>query len=157
MARPAAAPDFHHIALQTFDLDNSIAWYRDYFGCHPTWATDKFSELTRSRLPGILRMAEVALGPAHFHLFEREEPAGTTPPSATGIQFQHVCLSLDAPADLPVWRERWNELFASGRYVFLRPEEPTEIVVDDMGTHSFYCLDVNGLEFEFTCVTGEAR
>jgi hypothetical protein len=32
----------------------------------------------------------------------------------------------------------------------------TDIVVDADGGASFYALDVNGLEFEFTCLPGGA-
>jgi catechol 2,3-dioxygenase-like lactoylglutathione lyase family enzyme len=148
---PAHAPLLHHIGVQTFDLANSICWYRDFFGCQPSWSTDNFSELTRCRLPGIVRMTEVAVGSVRFHLFERDRRRDRQAyPSE--IQFQHVCLAAETPAELRIWRQRWIGLFESRRYVFLQPECPTGIVVDDAGTESFYCFDVNGLEFEFTYI-----
>ncbi len=70
------------------------------------------------------------------------------------MQFQHLCLSVASPAELSLWRNRWDALYESGRYAFLRPDQPTEIVVDADGVRSFYCFDVNGLEFEFTHVPG---
>lgn len=59
------------------------------------------------------------------------------------------------PGELVELRERWIELYRSGRYSFALTEQPTEIVVDADGLHSFYTYDVNGLEFEFTYVPGE--
>lgn len=141
----------HHVAVQTSDLANSVAWYRDFLGCTENWSIDHFSELTTARLPGITRITEMAAGPARFHLVERG--GGSRPDAADNrVQFQHVCLEAGSPAELRAWRNRWQELFGSGRYTFVRPEPATDVVVDDDGIESFYCLDVNGLEFEFTFV-----
>lgn len=145
-------PRLHHLGVQTSDMANSIAWYRDYLDCRPTWTVERFSELTRRRLPGILRLTEVAFGDVRFHLFEREGDLGR--PVEDTVQVQHLCLSVGSTAELRHWRDRWIQLFETGRYAFLRPDPPTEIVVDDEGTHSFYCYDVNGLEFEFTYIPG---
>ena len=147
----ALVPRLHHIGVQTSDLANSLAWYRDFLGCRPTWSTEDFSELTRSRLPGVLRLAEVAVGDLRFHLFERDSRVARQH-DTDRVQFQHVCVSTESVARLRAWRDRWLELSGSGRYVFLRDSPPTDIVVDEEGTHSFYCIDVNGLEFEFTYV-----
>lgn len=68
------------------------------------------------------------------------------------VQFQHLCVAVDSADELSVWRDKWLTLHHSGRYRFLVGTRPTEIVVDDEGVRSFYCLDVNGLEFEFTHV-----
>ncbi|MFI6576653.1 VOC family protein [Nocardiopsis sp. NPDC050513] len=145
------APHLHHIALQTFDLDNCISWYQDFLGCRPTWSTDRFSDLTRDRLPGITRMAEVTVSGTRFHLFERGGPEA---PDArrSAPQFQHVCMAVPSSEELRAWRTRWFEVRDSGRHTFLGSEEPTGIVVDDDLVESFYCLDVNGLEFEFSHV-----
>lgn len=138
----------HHVGVQTFDLDNSIAWYRDFFGCRPTWTAEKFSAVTRDRLPGIVRLTEVVVGDFRLHLFERTSPSRGRDDDR--VQFQHLCVAVDSAAELARWREKWIELFESGRYRFARPGAPTEIVVDDREVRSFYCFDVNGLEFEFT-------
>jgi catechol 2,3-dioxygenase-like lactoylglutathione lyase family enzyme len=142
----------HHVGIQTVDLDNSIAWYRDFFGCRPTWTAAEFSAVTRDRLPGIVRLTEVVAGDLRLHLFER---AGRGPEDGQ-VQFQHLCVAVDSATELTRWRERWLELFESGRYTFARPGAPTEIVVDDRDVRSFYCFDVNGLEFEFTHIPEEA-
>jgi catechol 2,3-dioxygenase-like lactoylglutathione lyase family enzyme len=154
-AQPAPVPRFHHVGIQTNDLDNSISWYQDFFGCRPSWSLITFSELTRSRLPGITRLVELVIGDVRVHLFER---AGRPTPSRGGgragdspVQFQHVCMAADSGSDLLEWRRRWQELFVSGRYTFALGDQPTEIVTDLDGTQSFYAFDVNGLEFEFTC------
>jgi catechol 2,3-dioxygenase-like lactoylglutathione lyase family enzyme len=153
MPRPAA---LHHIAVQTFDLANSVAWYGDFFGCTRTWSTDKFSELSRARLPGLVRITEMVGDGMRFHLFERAGCAARKP-FGNEVQFQHVCLTVDSADELPEWRLRWLELYDSGRYRHALPDLPTEVVVDDEGMHSFYCFDVNGLEFEFSSMPGGAR
>lgn len=151
---PVSPLRFHHVAVQTDDLDNCISWYQDFFTCRPTWTLDEFSELTRSRLPGIVRLTEVTMGDIRLHLFERPGRAAPHPNDST-TQFQHVCLYVETGDELPVWRERWLELYASGRYRFAFDDLPSEIVTDADGTQSFYAFDVNGLEFEFTYLPGE--
>jgi catechol 2,3-dioxygenase-like lactoylglutathione lyase family enzyme len=147
------APSFHHVGVQTNDLDNSTRWYEEFFGCRPSWSLSTFSPLTRDRLPGIRRLVELVVGDVRLHLFERTgRPADD--PSDSLTRFQHVCMSVVDPADLLVLRRRWIHLFESGRFTFARTDPPTEVVVDDDGVHSFYALDVNGLEFEFTHVPG---
>ncbi|GGT29168.1 hypothetical protein GCM10014713_23380 [Streptomyces purpureus] len=144
-------PKLHHMGIQTRDLDNCLAWYKEFFGCTQAWSLDTFSDLTLSRLPGITRLTEIAVGDVRFHLFERD---GHTPelPGGNKTQFQHLCLSTGSPAELGAWRERWLRLYESGRYAFATDEPPTDIVVDADGVHSCYLFDVNGLEFEFTYV-----
>lgn len=144
-------PRFHHVGIQTTDLENSLAWYRDFFECTPTWTLDRFSELTHRRLPGIERLTELALGDTRIHLFQRPGlPA--LDPSASIAQFQHVCLMVDSPERLVELRNRWIALFESKNYFFAFPDQPTAIVEDDDGVQSFYAYDVNGLEFEFTYI-----
>ncbi|WNE98338.1 VOC family protein [Streptomyces luomodiensis] len=153
---PPPAAQVHHIGVETFDLANSLSWYEDYFDCRRTWIAEELSELTRSRLPHVTRIAEVAVGDLRFHLLERGDRGG--PRQAGGpSEFQHVCLSAQTVADLGRWRDRWLELHRSGRYAFTRSDPPTEIVTDAEGVRSFYCFDVNGLEFEFTHVPESAR
>ncbi|MFE2643057.1 VOC family protein [Streptomyces nigra] len=143
-------PRFHHVGVQTTDLANSVRWYEDFLGCRQAWSLDRFSDLTRSRLPGIRELTEMVLGDVRIHLFDR--PGRNCDPSESAVQFQHFCFSLDAPEDLVRLRERWIELHGSGRYTFALDEPPTDIVVDADGVQSFYAYDVNGLEFEFTYV-----
>jgi catechol 2,3-dioxygenase-like lactoylglutathione lyase family enzyme len=147
-------PALHHLAVQTADLANALAWYTDFLGCRQAWTLSRFSELTLSRLPGITSLAELVCGTTRFHLFERREPAGPPLPQVSPMaqQFQHVCLQAGSHDALVVWRERWLALHATGRYVFALDERPTDVVIDDDGIESFYCRDVNGLEFEFTYV-----
>ncbi|RAY12762.1 VOC family protein [Actinomadura craniellae] len=141
------------MGIQTADLENCLAWYRDFFGAEPNWSLDRFSELTLSRLPGIRRLVEVEAGGVRFHLFDRDGHTRTLP-DGWGTLFQHVCVEVDSPAELHEVRERWIELFRSGRYAFARPDGPTDIVTDAEGVQSLYVLDVNGLEFEFTYIPG---
>jgi catechol 2,3-dioxygenase-like lactoylglutathione lyase family enzyme len=149
MAPTAAAPRIHHVGIQTADLKNSVAWYEDFFGCRPSWSLSEFSPLTHSRLPGIRRLTEMIAGDMRVHLFERNgRPAAV--PGTSLTQFQHVCVSASAPEDLVRLRQRWIDLFDSGRYTFALPDQPTEIVTDADGVQSFYAYDVNGLEFEFS-------
>jgi len=145
---PPVLPRFHHVGIQTNDLDNCVSWYQDFLGCQQAWTLQQFSELTRSRLPGIDTLTELVLGDLRLHLFERR---GRAPdPTESTIQFQHVCLSVDDPDRLTRLRSRWIELYQSGRYVFTVHQPPTGVVTDDNGVQSFYAFDVNGLELEFT-------
>lgn len=155
---PAPAPTpaelgiaFHHIGIQTADLDNCLSWYRAFFGATQNWSLDRFSDLTRSRLPGIVRLVEVAVGGLRFHVFERDGEGTRTPP-AGGLQFQHVCISVSSREEVEAWQARYAELYRSGDYKFEVPEEATYVDVDKDGVASFYCYDPNGLEFEFTYV-----
>lgn len=144
------APRFHHIGIQTADVANCTAWYTDFLGCRPAWTLDRFSELTLSRLPGITTLTELVVGDLRLHVFER--PGVPIRSGESRVAFQHFCLHVDDPEGLDPLRRRWIELFGSGRYTFASTEQPTEVVVDDDGVHSFYALDVNGLELEFTHV-----
>ncbi|MET8567934.1 VOC family protein [Streptomyces sp. NPDC004783] len=148
-----APPAWHHIAVQTADLDASISWYEEFFDARTAWTLDTFSELTRRRLPGITRLAELTVGGLRFHLFTRG-PEHSAPPPADTAQFQHVCLGVPSPEALEDWHDRWSRLYSGGRYRFARPEPATGIVVDPDGTRSFYAYDVNGVEFEFTYQPG---
>ncbi|MGW2254994.1 VOC family protein [Kitasatospora sp. NPDC001660] len=148
-----AAP--HHLAVETADLDNCVAWYTEFFGGTAAWTLDEFSALTRSRLPGIVRLTEVVAAGTRFHLFTRSADYALPKPDV--LQFQHLCLTVSSAAELEQWRARWQRLFASGRFIFARPDPPTEIVVDDDKVSSLYLYDVNGLEFEFTHVPAEAE
>ena len=152
MKQVSPTPRTHHIGVQTVDVANAVSWYRDFFGCEPTWTLEEFSALTRSRLPGITKLTETVVGDLRFHLFEREDQAPAADPLSP--QFQHVCLNVDSAEELRAWHERWLRVHRENRHTFLRAEPPTEIVVDAEGTQSFYCLDVNGLEFEFTYLPG---
>lgn len=153
--RPSLVPEFNHIGIQTPDLENCESWYREFFGAERNWSLDTFSDLTRSRLPGIVRLVELAVGGMRFHLFERHGTDGT-PPGGNAVQFQHVCLSVSTPEELPQWRDRWLELYRSGRHTFARDEQPTGIVTDEDGVQSMYVLDVDGLEYEFAYIPAGA-
>ncbi|MEO3977524.1 VOC family protein [Streptomyces sp. CAU 1734] len=146
----------HHVGVQTADLENSVGWYREFFGCTVSWTLDEFSELTRSRLPGIERLVELVRGDVRFHHFSLRPGEAGRPPAAAG-QFQHVCFRVANAEELARWRSRWLELYASGRWSFAVPERATEIDTDKEGVQSFYALDPNGLEFEFTHVPGDPR
>lgn len=146
-------PEFHHVGIQTNDLDNSVRWYTEFHGAEVVWTLNEFSELTRRRLPGIRELTEISLGHVRLHLFERV--GKPFEPAESAVGFQHFCFGVSAPEQLEVIRRRWIELYDSGRYTFAVDEPPTEIVNDD-GVLSFYTYDVNGLEFEFTYVPGDA-
>ncbi len=153
---PAAVPVFHHVGVQTDDLANSLAWYRDFFGGAASWTLDTFSDLTRSRLPGIERLVEIVIGDLRIHLFQRRGRKANAP-GESATQFQHVCLATSSSEELREWRERWTTLYAGGRYRFAVPNQPTDVVTDPDGSQSFYAYDVNGLEFEFTYLPGASR
>lgn len=143
----------HHIGVLTGDLANSIAWYRDFLGCKLTWTLDTFSALTLSRLPGIERLAEMICGSTRYHLFECNDTHKIAPDPRVQ-QYQHICLQVGSPEDLRDYREHWLDLHRSSRYSFAIDDQATEIVVSDDGIQTFYCRDVNGLEFEFSYFPG---
>ena len=143
---------FHHVGIQTRDFANAVGWYVDFLSAEVSWELTEFSELTRRRLPGITRLAEIRSGDLRLHLFERGE-LGTPAPQLS--QFQHLCLSVGDVAGLGTYRDRWHELQRTGKYTFAIDEPPTEIVVDADGVHSFYALDPDGLELEFTYVPAQ--
>lgn len=147
-------PRFHHVGIQTNDIDNSVRWYQAFLGCTPVWTLERFSELTTSRLPGIRALTELVVGDVRLHLFERAGREAA--PAESAVAFQHICLGVADPADLHRMRSRWIELHDSDRYAFALAEQPTEIVVDADGVQSFYTYDVNGLELEFTFVPSTA-
>lgn len=138
------------MGIQTSDLENSVRWYEEFLGCEQAWTLDRFSELTRSRLPGIRALTELTLGNVRFHLFER--PGRASDPAESASQFQHLCLCVRSADELVTLRRRWIDVYKSGRYTFALDEQPTDIVTDADGVQSFYTYDVNGLEFEFTFV-----
>ncbi|MGI8664906.1 MAG: VOC family protein [Jatrophihabitans sp.] len=149
----AASPVFHHLGIQTTDIDNAARWYEDFLGCRCAWSLTTFSELTTNRLAGITELRELVVGGVRIHLFERPgEPA--LPPTRSITQFQHVCLAAASPRELVELRERWLELYHSGRYSYALDVQPTEVVVDADGVQSVYLYDVNGLEFEFSYLPG---
>lgn len=143
-------PRFHHVGIQTNDVDNCVSWYEDFLGCRRAWSLDRFSELTRSRLPGIRTLTEMVVGDVRLHLFERR--GRVSDPAESTVQFQHFCFCVSDPDELVRLRQRWIGLYKSGRYSFALNEQPTDIVADSDGVQSFYAYDVNGLEFEFTFV-----
>ena len=140
---------FHHLAVQTADFGCTVAWYQEFFGCTLSWTLKEFSELTKSRLPGINELAELTVGSTRFHIFTRKAGLDRPPPRDT-LQYQHVCMSVDSPDELLTWRQRWLDIYGSGRYAFTIDSSATEVDIDAAGVQSFYCYDPNGLEYEFT-------
>ena len=148
MTASLRAARLHHVGIQTDDFDNCVAWYTEMLGCRTAWTLDGFSPTTLSRLPGIVRLAELTVDGLRLHVFERSGDLPDLRPSRT--QFQHVCIEVTERSDLDLLQDRWWSLFLSGRFIFARPPgEPTAIETSDTGTSGFYALDVNGLELEF--------
>ncbi|MFH8445911.1 VOC family protein [Streptomyces sp. NPDC018026] len=139
------------MGVQTADLANCLGWYQEFFDAEQKWELSRFSDLTLSRLPGIRKLIEVAIGDVRLHLFDRAGHNGRTA-NEDGFLFQHLCVQVATPQELVDRRRRWVEIYKSGRYSFARSEMPTEIVVDDDGVQSLYLLDVNGLEYELSYV-----
>ncbi len=144
----------HHVAIETTDVDNTVAWYEAFLGCERTWTLTSFSLLTQERLPGISTLTELAVGAFKLHVYERAPQLASVPLVGAGavpaIQFQHLAFAVGSAAALSGARARWIELFDSGKFSFARSDCPTPIVTDADGIASFYCYDVNGLELELT-------
>lgn len=144
--------ELHHVAVQTADMDNTARWYRDFFDdCESNWELEEFSELTRSRLPGVRRMIELQVGALRFHVTERSGVRALYGEAPAAL-FQHCGLLVSGVDDLSRLRDKWVALFQSGDYEFERPDPPSEVAFDADGVGSLYVLDPNGLEFEFTYV-----
>lgn len=143
------ARGYHHIGVQTSDLDNSIEWYRAFFGAALGWRLETFSPLSRQRLPAMRELVELSVGGVRFHLFDSATGESAPPPEQVN-QYQHVCFAATTPETLRAWRDRWFRLYLSGAYTYARDEPATDIDTDIAGMQSFYFYDVNGLEFEFS-------
>jgi catechol 2,3-dioxygenase-like lactoylglutathione lyase family enzyme len=148
---PSAALEIDHLAVQTANMDACVRWYKEFFGCTESWTMEEFAPLSHKRLPGLLRVTELATPSLKFHIFTRRH--GQHEPSvAEANQFQHVCVRVDSPAQLRRWRDRWFALLPAYRGLFAVAEPASEIDIDARGVHSFYARDINGLEYEFTCL-----
>lgn len=147
----------HHIGVQTADIDATLRWYAEFFeGGTVNWTLDRFSDLTRSRVPGISRLIEFQIDGLRFHIFDR---AGIDRHSGVpGPEFQHCGLAVSSADELHRYRDRWFELARSGRFASPRWSDPSDVVFDDDGVGSLYLEDFNGLEIELTYVPdGVAR
>ncbi|MFI6216852.1 VOC family protein [Nocardia brasiliensis] len=143
------APRFHHLAIQTDDVDATIEWYREFLGATVEWSLDSFSPLTHDRLPGIEKLVELKKGDLRFHVFDR---AGHSKdgPDPLGYQYQHVGITVRHPQDLVRLRAQWLQVRERTEIAWARDDPPSDIVTDADGMQSLYVLDPNGLELEFS-------
>ncbi|RLK58184.1 VOC family protein [Actinokineospora cianjurensis] len=148
MNRLDIALTVNHIAIQTDDVEGTIAWYKEFLDSSVEWELDEFSDLTRSRLPGIGRLAELRAGDVRLHVFDRTEHSGHGP-GPLDHQFQHVGIVVDDVEHLAALRDRWLRAKEATQVTWQREEPPSDIVIDSSGMSSLYVLDPNGLEFEF--------
>lgn len=147
------APRFHHLAIQTDDVDATIRWYQEFLGATVEWKLDSFSPLTLERLPGIEKLVELKTGDVRFHVFDRAAHTQGAP-DPLGYQYQHVGITVDRPEDLVALREQWLKARASTDLHWARDEGPSDIVTDADGMQSLYVVDPNGLEMEFLYFPG---
>jgi catechol 2,3-dioxygenase-like lactoylglutathione lyase family enzyme len=146
---------FHHIGVQTADIDGTVRWYSEFFdGGNVNWTLDEFSELTRSRLPGISRLVEFQVGGVRIHVYDRSGIDGRSRPPVAS--FQHCGLTVATAEELYDYRQRWYELARSGRFPTARWAEPSEVVFDSDGVGSLYVEDPNALEIELTYVPDDS-
>ncbi|WP_421336867.1 VOC family protein [Aeromonas veronii] len=128
-----------HVGIQLKNLEGAIDWYKYIFNCQVEWELSSFSELTRSRLPGIVKLVELSADSVKLHLFEREVNDGGNSSS----QFQHVAIELASKHCIESIRERVKSCGVDNSYKSL-----SEIVVDNGGVASCYFQDPEGNEFE---------
>ncbi|ASF07410.1 hypothetical protein NBRGN_061_00150 [Nocardia brasiliensis NBRC 14402] len=143
------APRFHHLAIQTDDVDATIEWYREFLGATVEWSLDSFSPLTHDRLPGIEKLVELKKGDLRFHVFDRAEHSKDGP-DPLGYQYQHVGITVQHPQDLVRLRAQWLLVRERTEIAWARDDPPSDIVTDADGMQSLYVLDPNGLELEFS-------
>ncbi|MEH2004550.1 VOC family protein [Nostoc sp.] len=137
---------FDHLAIQTDDIENTVRWYKDFFHCEENWKLTEFSDLTLQRLPSITKLVELQTGNFKIHIFDINSDNCVVP--ATAVQYQHFCIEISEINQLEELKTCWLNLYESGLYKFKRHEKATDIVTDKDGISSFYCYDINGLEFE---------
>ncbi|MFF3226890.1 VOC family protein [Nocardia suismassiliense] len=147
------APRFHHLAIQTDDVDSTIRWYQEFLGATVEWSLASFSPLTLERLPGIEKLAELKKGDVRFHVFDRAGHSKDTP-DPLGYQYQHVGITVDRAEDLVALREQWLKARQAIDIHWTRDDPPSDIVTDPDGMQSLYVLDPNGLELEFVYFPG---
>ncbi|QBS44673.1 VOC family protein [Nocardia sp. CS682] len=147
------APRFHHLAIQTDDVDSTIRWYQEFLGATVEWSLASFSPLTLERLPGIEKLAELKKGDVRFHVFDRAGHSKDTP-DPLGYQYQHVGITVDRAEDLVALREQWLKAREATDIHWTRDDPPSDIVTDPDGMQSLYVLDPNGLELEFVYFPG---
>ena len=139
-----------HIALSTTNLENTIAWYQSFLGCALNWEQrGGFSPVTLHRLPDITRLVELQTHELKIHIIEHGPEAASTALRTVN----HIAVRVPELQYLRTLRERWIDLYTSGHYRFERSDMPTDIITDTRGASSFYAYDVNGVEFEFICLS----
>jgi catechol 2,3-dioxygenase-like lactoylglutathione lyase family enzyme len=138
-------PTADHIAIRVTSLSISVPWYTRYFSGREMWTLTEFSDLTRSRLPGISTLVEIAAGEVKFHLFEQDETVAG--PAGLRAGFQHIGMRVGSLDELEQLRDRWVELSLDPQVV--TSGSASELTADaTTKTVSFYCTDPDGTEFE---------
>lgn len=144
---------FDHLAVQIphTRLKNTVDWYTDFFGCQQNWAQySSFEPLTHERIPGIQSIVELECSAFRFHIFGRDPINEFTVNSY--IQNHHIGFSVTNSFEIDEIERKWNTLYDSRKYNFVKDAYITEKMIDTLGIESIYFTDVNGLEFEVTCV-----
>lgn len=144
---------FDHLAVQIphLRLQNTVQWYIDFFDCQKNWEQHtSFEELTKKRIPGIQSIVELECNAFRFHIFGREPLNEIV--ITEYIQNHHVGFSVTDTNEIDIIEQKWKKLYQSQNYTFIGNTYITEKMTDSLGIDSIYFTDVNGLEFEVTCV-----
>lgn len=137
-----------HIAIQALDYQNTITWYKDFFGCEEQWYRKKeqLPQAIQNRMPNCTQLVELKVDQIRFHIFDITVPHIVQPKNA--LQIEHYCVEVDTLDDLKALRKHWVNLYESGKYRFETSEMPTELIPSSDGMVGFYTHDPNGIEIE---------
>lgn len=125
---------FHHLALATGDMDQTIRFWRDLIGLRLVAGLGKpgarqyFFEVTPDFFLGFFEWPGVRPVPEKDHGYPTQGP----------FVFDHVAIGVEGPEDM--WQIK-DRLEAAGFWV----SEP----MDHSFIHSIYSFDPNGLAIEF--------
>ncbi len=137
-----------HIAIQTDDYDNTVSWYKEFFSCREAWdrTWEQLPAGIQKRMPLCTRLVELKVDEVRFHVFDIKE--GYALPSERALQYQHFGIVVDTVERLHDLREKWIQLYDSGRFRFKTTDQPTDFIPSPGDMQCFYARDPNGLEFE---------
>jgi catechol 2,3-dioxygenase-like lactoylglutathione lyase family enzyme len=143
----AAVRRLHHTCYTVFDLDRSVAFYRDLLGCEVIAEQEKEGGYLAAIVgypDAHVRMAHLRVpGAEHvIELFEYLAPAGTRADvEPRNVGASHLCFLVD---DLPALYE---ELRAKGVDSFASPPVEVDTGVNK-GGYALYLRDPDGISVE---------
>lgn len=137
-----------HVGIQTADFENTVQWYKDFYGCEETWSrtAEQLPPAIQRRMPLSTRLVELCKNEVRFHVFDMV--TDEVQPARQLVNLEHYCVEVETLEELKELRQRWIDLFNSKKYTFKRDDMPTELIPSSDGMQGFYAHDPNGIELE---------